>query len=234
MHGFWQGARNDFSRIALGGGSPMMRGMSWSNFNHMRLLRYVGLFTYICVGVPLLQGDWGLTTVSSWWSHSPALLGWAVSYLTFGASYLALTSHLHTRPGLLKILGLVVMTISAIVVGWYSQSGLSAMLMVVISVVLPWLLTLPAGLMWMLIQNLLLIPIIANYPNWTILTATLQVCMYLGISALTFFTSRSPASRPRRARRSGGSTPSCARRAHCWPNPPASPSACASRANCTT
>ncbi|WP_049623554.1 sensor histidine kinase [Frateuria defendens] len=163
--------------------------MAWTNFNHIRLLRYVGLFTYICVGVPLLQGDWGLAAVSSPWSQSPALVGWAISYVLFGVSYLGLTADLQARPSLLKMAGLVVMTVSAIVVGWCSQSGLSAMLMVVISVVLPWLLPLSAALVWMLVQNLLLIPIIANYPNWTVVTAALQVCMYLGISAITFFTS---------------------------------------------
>ena len=39
------------------------------------------------------------------------------------------------------------------------------------------------------LQNLMLIPIIANYMGWTIVTACLQVCMYLGISTLTFITS---------------------------------------------
>jgi signal transduction histidine kinase len=41
----------------------------------------------------------------------------------------------------------------------------------------------------MLGQNLMLIPVISSYMGWTIATAFLQVCMYLGISALAFFTS---------------------------------------------
>ena len=28
--------------------------MRLSSFNHIRLLRYAGLFTYICVGIPLI------------------------------------------------------------------------------------------------------------------------------------------------------------------------------------
>jgi len=63
------------------------------------------------------------------------------------------------------------------------------MLMLVIAVVLPWQLPVVAGLVWMLAQNLMLIPIISSYMGWTIITAFLQVCMYLGISALAFFTS---------------------------------------------
>lgn len=162
--------------------------MSWNSLNHVRLLRYAGLFTYVCVGVPLLQSVWGVAVVSNW-SSSPGLLGWTVSYLLFGANYLALTANLQAAPSPLRLLGLAVMTVSAVAMGWYSQSGLSAMLMVVISVALPWLLPLPVALGWLLLQNVLLIPVIAQYPNWNLVIATLQVCVYLGISALTFFTS---------------------------------------------
>jgi signal transduction histidine kinase len=41
----------------------------------------------------------------------------------------------------------------------------------------------------MLLQNLMLIPIIASYREWTLIQAVLQVCMYLAISALVYFTS---------------------------------------------
>jgi signal transduction histidine kinase len=41
----------------------------------------------------------------------------------------------------------------------------------------------------MLVQNLMLIPVIASYNGWTVTMAILQVCMYLGISTLAFITS---------------------------------------------
>jgi len=167
--------------------------MAWSNINHIRLLRYAGLTTYLCVALPLLPGSWSLAQVSSWWSN-PNITGWVLSYLIFGLTYLLLTRRSSmTRqvgyPSLPQLLGLVVLTGSAVAMGWFSQSGLSAMLMLVIAVVLPWQLPVGAGLLWMLLQNLMLIPIIASYMGWTIVTAILQVCMYLGISALVFFTS---------------------------------------------
>ncbi|WP_266159206.1 sensor histidine kinase [Dyella silvatica] len=167
--------------------------MPWSNFNHTRLLRYAGFFTYLCVALPLLPGSWSLARVSTWWSN-PNISGWIFSYLLFGVTYLLLTGRSSMtrqsgRPQAIKLFGLMVLTGSAIAMGWFSQSGLSAMLMLVIAVVLPWQLPVIAGLVWMLIQNLMLIPIIASYMGWTIGTAFLQVCMYLGISALTFFTS---------------------------------------------
>ncbi|TBR38796.1 MULTISPECIES: sensor histidine kinase [Dyella] len=167
--------------------------MRWTNFNHMRLLRYAGLFSYLCMALPLLQGSWTLAPVSAWWS-TPKISGWIVSYLLFGVTYLLLTSRLSMvrqseRLQPLRLLGMVVLTASAISIGWFSQSGLSAMLMLVIAVVLPWQLPLAAGLGWMLAQNLLLIPVIAGYKGWTVVQAILQVSIYLGISALTFFTS---------------------------------------------
>ncbi|WP_158886119.1 sensor histidine kinase [Rhodanobacter sp. L36] len=167
--------------------------MPWVNFSHTRLLRYAGLFTYLCVSLPLLPGSWSLARVSAIWSN-PNISGWIVSYVIFGLTYLLLTRRSSmTRqsgaPQLIKIFGLLVLTSSAIAMGWFSQSGLSAMLMLVIAVVLPWQLPVGIGLAWLLIQNLMLIPIIANYMGWTIVTACLQVCMYLGISTLTFITS---------------------------------------------
>ena len=168
-------------------------GMPWVNFSHTRLLRYAGLFTYLCVALPLLPGSWSLARVSALWSN-PNISGWIISYVVFGLTYLMLTrrssmTRQRGAPQLIKVFGLLVLTSSAIAMGWFSQSGLSAMLMLVIAVVLPWQLPVVAGLIWMLMQNLMLIPIIANYMGWTIATAFLQVCMYLGISALTFITS---------------------------------------------
>ena len=169
----------------------MMRGMSWTNFNHIRLLRYTGLFTCVCVSLPLLQllpNSWGVRVGV----RSPT---WCIiSDAVFALTYLALTTResMTARGGramTMRLLGLLVLTSSALVMGWASRSGLSAMLMVVISVVLPWQLPTIAGLLWMLGQNLLLMPLIASYMGWTLGTAFLQVCMYLGICAMAFISS---------------------------------------------
>jgi len=171
----------------------MMPGMPWFQFNHIRVLRYTGLFTYLCVSLPLWPGNWSLAQVSAWWSN-PTLSGWILSYLLFGLAYVLLTRHGQMEPNrspgtFSRMFLLVLITVSAVGVGWFSQSGLSAMLMLVIAVVLPWHLPVTAGLVWLLGQNLLLIPVIASYPSWTVGTAIMQVCLYLGLSALVFITS---------------------------------------------
>ena len=172
----------------------MMAAMPLFTLNHRRVLRYAGLFTYLCVGAPLLPGTWSLTQVASSHWGDPVIYGWLVSYACFGAAYLFLTGRgaigsRQRMPVPSSLVALLVLTLAAVAVGWYSQSGLSAMLMLVIAMVLPWQLPPLPGLAWVLLQNLLLIPVIASYPGWTLQQAVLQVCMYLGLSAVPFFAS---------------------------------------------
>ncbi|MGH8165180.1 MAG: hypothetical protein ACREP1_12685, partial [Rhodanobacteraceae bacterium] len=110
--------------------------------NHIRLLRYAGLFTYACVGVPLISRDWMLARLGGSQvqsqldqlqqqtrTHTDVLL-WAASYVIFGVVYWLLTRNLGSRRHwMLKILGLLVLTGAAIVIGWCSQSGLCALLL---------------------------------------------------------------------------------------------------------
>ncbi len=163
-------------------------------FTHIRLLRYAAFFAYLCVGVPLVT-SWAVERLTELDRSSLALLLWSVCYVLFGLVYWLLTHRLGSRRyWALKLLGLTVMTGAALAIGWYSHSGLSALLMVVISVVLPWLLPLPLGVAWMVIQNLALVPVFASFPEFEsglagVGKALLQVALYLGTSALMFVTS---------------------------------------------
>lgn len=159
--------------------------------NPIRLLRYAGLFTYLCVGLPLLQTDWLAGRLASAQTlPGLALTLWTSCYLLFGVVYWLLTSDLDSRRyRALKLLGLVVMTITALGVGYFSQSGLSALLLVVAAVVLPWLLPLPWAVLGLIVQNLSLIPVFVSLPtlgDW--LLASFQALVYLGFSVLTFTT----------------------------------------------
>ncbi|HET6633291.1 MAG TPA: sensor histidine kinase [Rhodanobacteraceae bacterium] len=165
--------------------------MRWPFFNHIQLLRLAGLFTYLCVGVPLLQ--------IGWFSHRLADLGrpstralwlWAACYLIFGIIYWLLTRRMGPRRHrLVKLLGLLVMTATAMGVGYFSQSGLAALLLVVTAVVLPWLLPLRLAIVALLGQYVLLVPLFATFPTLdTLALAVFQALLYLGISVLTFVT----------------------------------------------
>lgn len=161
--------------------------------SHVQLLRYAAFFAYLCVGVPLVT-SWAVERLHALDRTGWALVFWSVCYLLFGLAYWLLTHRLGSRRYWgLKLLALALMTGSALAIGWFSHSGLSALLMVVISVVLPWLLPLSGGVAWMVLQNLALVPVFASFPEFVGLAgvgkALLQVALYLGISALVFVTS---------------------------------------------
>lgn len=169
---------------------------------HIRLLRYAGLFTYACVGVPLVSRDWMLARLGGSQvqdqldqlqqqvrTHTDVLL-WAASYVVFGLVYWMLTRNLGShRHWMLKLVGLLVLTGAAIAIGWFSQSGLCALLLMVVCMVLPWTLPLPVGVTWLVLQNLALVPVFASFPRFDVGLAVLQVSLYLGFSAMVFVTS---------------------------------------------
>ena len=118
--------------------------------------------------------------------HQPnfALLLCTLSYLVFGVLYLLLTNDLGSRRSLgLRLLGLALMTAAALAVGWYSHSGLSAILMVVASVVLPWLVPFWIAVAWIVFQHLCLAVVFATFPelNYSITLALLQASIYIGV-----------------------------------------------------
>lgn len=167
-----------------------MGGMPQVNFSHIRLLRYAGLFTYLCVGTPLLT-EWATNRLVLLNRPNFALLLWSLCYLVFGVLYWAVTYDLGSRRHLgLRLLGLMVMTLAALAVGWYSHSGLTAMFLAVMAMVLPWLLPFWLGVLCIVVQNICLVAVFTRFPEYpTLALAFLQTIIYLGICALAFIAS---------------------------------------------
>src|SRR5580704_10430131 len=63
-------------------------------FNHIRLLRYAGLLTWACTGVPLLSSSWRADGIET---GSTNYIGWWIAYLMFGAVYWLATRGLGRR-----------------------------------------------------------------------------------------------------------------------------------------
>jgi signal transduction histidine kinase len=167
----------------------MMRDMVRPYLTHIRLLRYAAFFAYLCVGVPLVT-QWAVERLTVLDRSSIALLLWSACYVVYGVIYWLLTHRLGSRRyWAAKLLGLALMTCAALPISWYSHSGLSGVLAVVISVVLPWLLPLRLGVSWMVLQNLALVPVFASFADMSLGKALLQVAIYMGMSALMFVTS---------------------------------------------
>ena len=158
--------------------------MNFQSINHIQLLRYAGLYTYVWVCIPWLWNipeDEGTTAVH---------LAWVVSYLTFGVAYWAITRDLGKRqPWQLKVPLLVIMTSMTMALSYFSHSGLGSVLMLVIAGVLPWLLPFWPSVVWLILQNFALIPIMKSQPDYGWLDALIQSGVYLGYTGFAFITS---------------------------------------------
>lgn len=180
--------------------------MLLSRFDQIDWLRYAGLFTFACVGAPLLRESWLLVEGSEGLLSAAdagiteemrlALGGWWIAYLGFGVAYWFLTAGLTQHRGHWERLPLLIgMNLAAVAISWFSQSGLSGILLLVIAGVLPWLLPTRLGLAWMIGTNLSLVPIFLGFrdANGQVLygwfDAILQSFLYLGFSSFTFVTS---------------------------------------------
>src|SRR5690606_16413255 len=110
-------------------------------FDHNRLLRYAGLFTWAVIGLPLLlltlpQAGRDGVPLPAAPGAAQAWLAWAV----FGASYAWLTRGLgRQRVGAMDRTLLAGLAGGAIAISYYSQSGLGSILLMVVASVLPWL-----------------------------------------------------------------------------------------------
>lgn len=147
------------------------------------LLRYAGLFTWACVGLPLFfPGEPG--------RGSSDYHAWLAAYIAFGAAYWLVSRQLNRpTPDALRLLLLAVMSMSPAVISHYSGTGLGGILLLVSAGVLPWLLPPAFGLAWLIAQNLILVPVFAVHEEFTLIQAFLQVGLYFGYSSFTFVTS---------------------------------------------
>jgi signal transduction histidine kinase len=115
---------------------------------------------------------------------------WAACYVLFGVVYWLLTRNLGSRRYWgIRLLGLLVLTCAALAICWFSASGVGALLLMVVGLVLPWLLPLPVAIAWLVLQNVACIPVYAAFPNFTMGAAVLQAGLYLGNSVIVFIAS---------------------------------------------
>jgi signal transduction histidine kinase len=164
----------------------MMCGML-SPFNHVSLLRFTGLFTYACTGIPLLSATWRGADILT---GSPEYVGWCVAYVLFGIAYWFATGDLGRRhPGLQRMPLLVAMNIAAFAIGWFSHSGISGILTMLIAGVVPWTLPLRAGIAWVLLQSYTLMPVFVYWLEYGVFDAFVQCSIFMGFSAFAYVTS---------------------------------------------
>jgi hypothetical protein len=156
-------------------------------FNHISLLRFTGLFTYAWSGVPLLSSTWRAPEITT---GSLEYVGWCIAYAIFGLAYWFGTHDLGRRqPGLQRVPLLIVMNLAAFAIGWFSHSGISGILFMLIAGVVPWTLPLMPGIIWVTLQNYTLTPIFIKWSDYDTVAAFVQSSLYMGFSAFTYVTS---------------------------------------------
>ncbi len=172
-----------------------MPGMTFSQFNHIQLLRYAGLFQYACVGTPFLRYQTVIEDLARQGLPTAYASLWLGCYLLFGLVFWFLTRDLGEKPRsplrrAVQICLLLVLNVMVMAIGWFSQSGIAALLLAVIAVVLPWLLSLRVGIAWLVLQNFSLVPVFASIrePVYSLSDAFLQSSLYLGFIVLAFVT----------------------------------------------
>jgi signal transduction histidine kinase len=84
---------------------------------------------------------------------------------------------------------LMVLTGSAVAISYYSASGLGSILLMVAACVLPWLLSLPAGVAWLVLSEFLVVPVYVRWLDMSWLEALMQSLLYAGFSGFVFVTS---------------------------------------------
>ncbi|HEY5972460.1 MAG TPA: sensor histidine kinase [Pseudoxanthomonas sp.] len=115
-----------------------------------------------------------------------------LAYLAFGVCYWLATRSLGSRATLastrVNFALLLVLTSAAVAVGYYTQTGLSAMLLLVLAGVLPWILNLRSAVAWLLLAHIPLVPSFMARDDFSFWDALFQSTFYVGFSAFVLVT----------------------------------------------
>lgn len=166
-----------------------------NRLSHTRLLRAAGLYTWALVGIPIILNVWflppsrGVDETAGFGINVPMTM---VSYLAFGLCYWLATRSLGSRDTLASTRGnfvlLMVLTTAAVAVGYFTLTGLSAMLLLVMAGVLPWILSLRAAVAWLLLAHIPLVPSFMARDDFSFWEALFQSTFYVGFSAFVLVT----------------------------------------------
>lgn len=160
--------------------------------SHTRLLRATGLYTWALVGIPIVLNVWFLPPSSGADGQGVDVPMTGLAYFTFGGCYWLATRSLGARNSRAtdtwNIPLALVLTLAAVAVGVYSRTGLSAMLMVIVAGVLPWLLNLRVAVAWLLLGHVPLVWSFMALEDFNFWEALFQSAFYVGFAAFVLIT----------------------------------------------
>ena len=159
---------------------------SQGKYRPIEMLRYAGLFLWFCAGIPLF-----LTRFLF-----PEPLGleiyvaWFMLHGLFGLMYWNLMRYLPERTSISnRLMYLSLLTGSALGISVVSQSSLGGMLLLIVSVLLPWMLSVIPAVAWLIVQNVLLAVALSRVPEFSLSEVSTNAGSFLGISLFAFMSS---------------------------------------------
>jgi signal transduction histidine kinase len=159
--------------------------------SHIRLLRAAGLYTWALVGIPIVLNVWFLPPSRGAEGAGLNVPMSLLAYLAFGAAYWLATRTLNDRPRRLSAANLallVVLIASAVAVGYYTSTGLGALLLAVLAGVLPWLLDLRQAVLWLMFAHVPLVPSFMARDDFNFWESVFQSSFYVGFAAFVLLT----------------------------------------------
>ncbi len=155
-------------------------------YRPIELLRYAGLFLWFIAGIPLLL----MYQIFPEPLESTPYIAWFLLQGLFGMMYWNLMQYLPGRTNIgHRMLYLSILTGSALGISAVSQSLLGGILLLIVSVVLPWMLSMLPAVSWLIAQHVLLAITAMRIPDWAYTDAVLGAGLFLGISLFAFMSS---------------------------------------------
>lgn len=155
-------------------------------YRPIELLRYAGLFLWFCAGIPLLL----MRVIYPQPLSLELWIAWFMLHGLFGLMYWNLMEYLPERtPIAHRLLYLALLTGSALGISAVSLSTMGGILLLIVSVILPWMLTAVPAVTWLIAQNVLFAITLSRLPDVSLSDASGEAGLFLGISLFAFMSS---------------------------------------------
>ena len=155
-------------------------------YRPIELLRYAGLFLWFCAGIPLLL----MRQIYVQPLPLELYIAWIMLHALFGLMYWNLMQYLPERTAISnRLMYLSLLTGSALGISAVSNSAMGGILLLIVTVVLPWLLAVIPAVSWLIVQNVLLAITISRLPDVSLSDASIAAGTFLGMSLFAFMSS---------------------------------------------
>jgi len=155
-------------------------------YRPIELLRYAGMFLWFCAGIPLLF----MREIYPQPLSLELWVAWFLLHGLFGLMYWNMMQYLPERTSIShRLMFLSLLTGSALGISAVSLSLMGGILLLLVSVMLPWMLAVVPAVTWLITQNVLLAVTLSRLPDVSLSDASMEAGLFLGISLFAFMSS---------------------------------------------